>query len=64
MLVGTLDIAAHNCFSRFASVSLERSRLFAIVIFEKNCSQQYVVPNRDAYFKACLFKVRNSSSIK
>jgi hypothetical protein len=40
MLAGIDDVATRNCFSRFASVSLERSRLFAVVSFEKNCSQQ------------------------
>ena len=54
---------ARNCFYWFASVSLKRSPLFVIVSFEKNCSQQLVVPNTDAYFMECFLKVGKSSSL-
>lgn len=43
------------------SVILKHSRLFAVIGFEKNSSQQEVVPNTDAYFDACLLKVGNLS---
>ena len=60
---GTIDVATRNGFSRFAAVSLECSRLFCDCEFEKNCSQQYGAPNKDASFKACFFKVEDSSSL-
>jgi hypothetical protein len=36
MLAGIDDVATRNCFSRFVSVSLERSRLFAMVSFNSH----------------------------
>ena len=62
MLAGSDDDATRSWFSKFESVSLERKRVFARVSFEKNCSQRYVVPNRDANFRACLLRMGKSSA--
>lgn len=45
-------------FSRFGSVSLEQSESLQELIKEKkNCSQQWVVPNRDANVSAWLLRI-------
>lgn len=56
------DDATRSCFFKFDSVSLEWKRLFARVSFEKTCSKWYVVPNRDANFRACLARMGKASA--